>query len=220
MKIEKVISESMGTYDYIFTNNNLKLQIFFGGNLDLYWQIIDKTVNADNMYDYENKPLEFIIDEENMEVYLLFLKLYNDILNKKMEKGEDSPLDELLPPETKSNLKKNYDKELEDAYALLVQDGVISWHSDETYYEAANIVNIELLGGNLKITFIKQVEYDVYSFPGEISIRFRNSGSTYQPLNRHFMEHFNALANISIEKHENKKEFQEKKLTSQPKVVD
>lgn len=206
MQIEKVLDTSTRTNEYTFTKDNLEFKIFFGGNLDLYWQIIDKTVAADNMFDYENKPLEFVIDEENMEVYLLFLKLYNDIINRIFGKTEE-------------NLYRSSDKVLESAYSLLVKDGVISWHSDETNYEEANILNIELVGKNIKLTFIKQFETD-YSFPGDISIRFRNNGSTYAPFNRQFMAHFNALANVSTEEHENKQDNQEKKLTSQPKTVD
>ena len=71
--------------------------------------------------------------------------------------------------------------------------------------------NIELVDDSIKITFIKQVESD-YSFPGEISIRFRNSGSRYDPFNRLFMAHFNALQNVSVEKDEKKTGNQEKKL--------
>lgn len=212
MEIKKVINDNQTyLYDFILSKDNLNFKIFFGGNLDLYWQVIDESLDYDNYKNYENKTLEFVIDQENMEVYLLFSKLYNDIINKRFKEKEESVLDEFLPSETKEYLKKVYEKELDDTYNLLVKDSVISWHSDETYYEVSDIVNIELVNDSIKITFIKQVESD-YSFPGEISIRFRNSGSTYDPFNRLFMAHFNALQNVSIEKDEKKTGNQEKKL--------
>ena len=195
MEIKKVVNANQTyLYDFILSKDNLDFKIFFGGNLDLYWEVIDKSLDYDNYENYENKPLEFVIDQENMEVYLLFSKLYDDIINKRLKEKEESVLDEFLPLETKESLKKSYEKEL-----------------DETYYEASNIVNIELVDDSIKITFIKQVESD-YSFPGEISIRFRNSGSRYDPFNRLFMAHFNALQNVSVEKDEKKTGNQEKKL--------
>ncbi len=212
MEIKKVVNANQTyLYDFILSKDNLDFKIFFGGNLDLYWEVIDKSLDYDNYENYENKPLEFVIDQENMEVYLLFSKLYDDIINKRLEEKEESVLDEFLPLETKESLKKSYEKELDDTHNSLVKNGVISWHCDETYYEASNIVNIELVDDSIKITFIKQVESD-YSFPGEISIRFRNSGSRYDPFNRLFMAHFNALQNVSVEKDEKKTGNQEKKL--------
>ncbi len=200
MKIEKYFDENTKTWEYVFQKNNLKLRIFFGGNLDLSWDIMDLSVDFDNFSDYENKPLEFIIDKDNMEVYSLFLKLYNDVLSKNIyrdEIAEDDSLEFAYSEEFKTYLNKSLDQ----TYDLLVNNGVISWHSDETYYEAASILNMELVGEDIKITFIKQVE-DEYSIPGEISIRFRNSGSTYDPFNVVFMNHYNSLSTIDPEYHQ------------------
>lgn len=193
MKIEKKL-DSANNYEYIFYKDNLKLRIFFGGNLDLYWDIVDQSVDYDNCFDYENKPIEFIIDKDNMEVYSLFLKLYDDVLNKKVKCDEENT-DDTMEMDYSEEFKEYLHKRLDETYNLLVNDRVISWHSDETYYETASVVNIELVGEDIKITFIKKVE-DEYSFPGEISIRFRNSGSTYDPFNVVFMNHFNSLSVI------------------------
>lgn len=207
MTIERNWDESTGTYMYSFIKDNLKLRIFFGGNLDLSWQIIDLSVNDDNLFEYENKPLEFTIDKENMEVYSLFLKLYDDVLNREFtpeeEKSRQEELEELdlFGSRYSQEFVEQMNRDLEKTYNLLVDEGIISWHSDETYYEAANVVNIEMIGEDIKLTFIEQMKSD-YSFPGEISIRFRNSGSTYDPFNRIFMNHFNALASIDPEYHQ------------------
>ena len=86
MEIKKVINDNQTyLYDFILSKDNLNFKIFFGGNLDLYWQVIDESLDYDNYKNYENKPLEFVIDQENMEVYLLFSKLYNDIINKRFK---------------------------------------------------------------------------------------------------------------------------------------
>lgn len=207
MTVERELDENTRTYEYYFTKDNLKLKIFFGGNLDLYWQIIDLNVDDDNFFDYETKPLEFIIDKDNMEIYSLFLKLYNDVINKNFEsdkeKEQQEAMEELDLPanEYSEEFKEEMNRNLENTYNLLVNDGVISWHSDETYYEAANIVDIELVGEDIKITFVEQMKSD-FSFPGHIGIRFRNSGSTYDPFNCIFMNHFNALSEINPEYHQ------------------
>lgn len=207
MIIEKELDTDTNTYEYSFIKDNLKLKIFFGGNLDLYWQIIDLTVNEDNFFEYETKPLEFIIDKDNMEVYSLFLKLYNDVINREFKSDEEKKLEEEMEELDSfddyysDDFEKQMDKSLMDTYNSLVNDGVISWHSDETYYEAANIVNIEKVSDDIKVKFVEQMKDD-YSFPGEISIRFRNSGSTYHPFNRIFMNHFNSLISLDPEYHQ------------------
>lgn len=200
MTIEKKLDEDTKTYEYSFKKENLEFKIFYGGNLDLYWEIIDHNVNEDNFFDYETKPLEFIIDKDNMEIYSLFLTLYEEVINKRFEsKEEQENLDLLL--DGLDTIKNFADKELEDTYNLLVKDGVISWHSDETYYEAANIADIETQEDSIKITFIEQMPSD-FSIPGRVSVRFRNSGSTYDPFNRMFMNHFNALEKIDSAYHQ------------------
>lgn len=207
MQIKKNWKEDTKTFDYSFIKDNLEFKIFFGGNLDLSWLMIDLSVNGDNFSEYETKPLEFIIDKDNMEVYSLFLKLYNDVINREFtsreEKKAQEEMEELYSPdfEYSDEFKKSMDKLLDHTYNLLVNDGVISWHSDEDYYEAASIVNIELVGEDIKLTFIEQMKND-YSFPGEIGIRFRNSGSKYDPFNKIFMNHFNSLASIDPEYHQ------------------
>lgn len=206
MTIERNWDASTKTYEYSFVKDNLRLKIFFGGNLDLYWEITDLSVNEDNFFEYTSKPLEFIITKDNMEVYSLFHKLYNDVINREFASDEEKKLDEEMQDldifEYTDDFKEYMDKNSNDVYKLLVNDGVISWHSDELCYDAANIVNIEMVGDDIKLTFVEQIMNDGYSFPGEISIRFRNSGSTYDPFNQIFMNHFNALNVIDPEYHQ------------------
>ena len=77
-------------------NSNVLLNIWFAGNLDLYFSIL-----GDN---------KFIIDESNIRVYDIFNKLYNDLLECKL------PFDY----SDKEKLKKlsNYDLLVHDIHAL------------------------------------------------------------------------------------------------------
>ena len=64
MKIEKSVDE-LGNYEYILTRDNLKLKMYYGGNLDLYWEIQNTDVNIDNFETYQERPLEFTIPSED-----------------------------------------------------------------------------------------------------------------------------------------------------------
>lgn len=67
----KKIPNDYNMFDIVFEDNSKRLNIFFCGNLDLYWSI----------YDLNNEKCvcEFLITKENYSIYELFLKLYNDV---------------------------------------------------------------------------------------------------------------------------------------------
>ena len=76
MKVVK--QESEFGLDTFFKEEKKYLAITYMGNLDLYWSIHSVDVNKDN---------EFIITNENYEVYKLFNQLFYDIRN--MRNSED-----------------------------------------------------------------------------------------------------------------------------------
>lgn len=106
-------------------NSNVLLNIWFAGNLDLYFSIL-----GDN---------KFIIGGSNIRVYDIFNKLYNDLINCKL------PFDY----SDKEILKKlsNYD--------LLVHDNVITWMSDDYPCLDAPSFSISKLEDKINITFDK-----------------------------------------------------------------
>jgi hypothetical protein len=106
-------------------NNNILLNIWFAGNLDLYFSIL-----GDN---------KFIIDESNIRVYDIFNKLYNDLINCKLpfDYGDKEILKKL----------SNYD--------LLVHDNVITWMSDDYSCLDAPSFSISKLKDKINITFDK-----------------------------------------------------------------
>lgn len=106
-------------------NSNVLLNIWFAGNLDLYFSIL-----GDN---------KFIIDGSNIRVYDIFNKLYNDLINCKL------PFDY----SDKEILKKlsNYD--------LLVHDNVITWMSDDYPCLDAPSFSINKWEDKINITFDK-----------------------------------------------------------------
>ena len=174
------------------TQNGNTFNILFGGNLDLYFQ-----PDIDRMKLITNRePLEFVISEEDGFLYDAFLNLYEKITKY-------IPLEEM-----DSKREREYQK-LKDSYRPfpLVHDKVISWHSDEEDVDTSSILNISKTEDNqIKLEFIKnKPEDDLYL---TYAIRFRNSGSTYDPFNFRFMELYNSLCNYYENYQPNHKEKQ------------
>ena len=171
------------------TQNGNTFNILFGGNLDLYFQ-----PDIDRMKLITNRePLEFVISEEDGFLYDAFLNLYEKITKY-------SPYDEI------DTYEKEY-QEKKDSYRPfpLVHDKVISWHSDEEDVDTSSILNISKTEDNqIKLEFIKnKPEDDLYL---TYAIRFRNSGSTYDPFNFRFMELYNSLCSYYENYQSNPKE--------------
>lgn len=174
------------------TQNGNTFNILFGGNLDLYFQ-----PDMDRMKLITNRePLEFKISKEDGFLYEAFMHLYEKIINY-------IPLEEM-----DSKREREYQK-LKDSYRPfpLVHDKVISWHSDEEDVDTSSILNISKTDNNqIKLEFIKnKPEDDLYL---TYAIRFRNSGSTYDPFNFRFMELYNSLCNYYENYQPNHKEKQ------------
>ena len=183
MKITKEKSEF--GQSIIIEERNKRLYIFYGGNLDLYWSIQNNKRIAK-----ENSKMEsFTITKENYALYNIFNDLYNDI--KEINLFEDFVED-----------KDRYRLYNYSNYHELFNEknSTITWYSDETAHEVANFLKIKKEKDSFIIKFYIQdyIEgYDrdfasLYSIP----IRFRNSGSRYDPFNIIFMRMYEKLKNI------------------------
>lgn len=152
-------------YYFSFDNGSHELEIFFAGNLDLYWNIRNKYF-VPVLDDTLTKT--FIITKENYYIYSLFEKLYHDI--------------------------KNYDYKSEgytEQYKSLFHNNIIKWHSDEITYDDASFVTLKKEEESFVITFHKSKEVDL-SYK-TYAIRFSNNGSRYSPLNIIFMRMYQEL---------------------------
>ena len=176
-----------------------QFDVSFGGNLDLYWTIHSKN---------ENDCHEFIITKENYEVYKLFEELFDDIENIKIyteptipfyietDEAKQEYINELEYEKNKyrlynhSNYNELFDKE----------NNTITWYSDETNHEVANILKIKKEKESFRLEFSIQPYKEGYDRDfnslNYIPIRFRNSGSSYEPFNVIFMRMYEKMKQI------------------------
>ena len=186
-----------------FQELDKQVVISFGGNCDLYWTIRSKN---------ENNHHDFIITKENYEVYRLFEELFDDIENIKIFTDYDIPF-YIETDEEKQEYYENRKKEMEyekNKYKLFnhsnynelfdKENNTITWYSDETNHEVANILKIKKEKESFKLSFyiqphIKEYDRD-FNSPNYIPIRFRNSGSSYDPFNVIFMRMYQKIQHI------------------------
>lgn len=102
--------------------------------------------------------------------------------------------------------EKEY-QEKKDSYRPfpLVHDKVILWHSDEEDVDTSSILNISKTDNNqIKLEFIKNKPENCFYLI--YAVRFRNSGSTYDPFNLRFMGLYNSLCSYYENYQSNPKE--------------
>lgn len=181
-----------------------RIAFTFRGNGDLYWTIHSK--RAEENYNY------FIITKENYAIYSLFEQLFFDIENINIFDEEDIPFYIEFEEETKEYLKtrKKDNEETKKKYRLfncsnyneLFNDSskTITWYSDETAHEVANVLKIKKEEDIFKLEFYIQPYTEGYDedfhSSKSIPIRFRNSGSRYSPFNTIFMKMYNSMKEI------------------------
>lgn len=197
MKVIK--KETQFGYIILFDEEDKFIRFAFGGNGDLYWSIHNKYKNEDN----EIKSNFFIITKENYGVYKLFENLFLDIENISIF---DSEYDTLFYLENEEDMRVY----LEEQYRLFNHSNynelfnkdnkTITWYSDETAHDVANILKIKKNKDSFKLEFYIQPHIDGYDedfhSPNYIPIRFRNSGSSYDPFNVIFMRMYNNMRDI------------------------
>lgn len=216
MEITRQYYEREGVYNYYFKQDNKVLEITFAGNLDLYWrlEILNKRqLSLDEitktMYD-EVKGI-FVITKENFLIYTLFEELYHDIEESilytpyhKSNINEDE--EEIFYYYTNEDVKK-YNEEAKERYEykLLFNNGIIEWRSDDEDYDIADIVKIKKESEMFVLEFIRpKITEEKYTLRrmNSVCIRFRNSGSRYNPFNMIFMRMFNKLQGYNPEYHQ------------------
>ena len=186
-----------------FQELDKQFDVSFGGNGDLYWTIRSKNTDIDN---------NFIITKENYIVYKLFEELFEDIENIRIFAEEYVPL-YLENEEEKLEYLKNRQEEIEyekNKYKLFnhsnynellnKEKNIITWYSDETNHEVANILKIKKENETFKLEFFVQPYVEGYDRDFNslyhIPIRFRNSGSSYDPFNIVFMRMYQKMKQI------------------------
>lgn len=178
------------------SNDIDSFEILFGGNGDLCFNPV---MNRMELYE-SNDPICFNISKEDGFLYDSFKKLYNKICEYSPYDYNDSKFSisevELINDYKRRDSCRDYP---------LVHDGIISWHSDEECCDTSSILNIYKLDDeSLKLEFIKNKPED--EFYMTYGIRFRNSGSTYNPFNLRFMELYNNLCNYYFSKSDENKQ--------------
>lgn len=187
-----------------FKELDKQFDVSFSGNGDLYWTICSENVNDDN---------NFIITKENYEVYRLFEELFDDIENIKIDDDEEYITFYLKTEEEKQEYIKNQKDEIEyekNKYRLFnlsnynelfdKENNTITWYSDETSHEVANILKIKKENESFELKFYIQPYIEGYDRDFNslyhIPIRFRNSGSSYDPFNIVFMRMYEKMKRV------------------------
>ncbi len=196
--------------DIELIDGNKSLTIMFGGTGDLYWIIKNKGALKGKEYNYDN----FVITKENYPLYSTFKKLITDIKEINIYDNPDFPPYIETEEEKKEYLyeqeldKKRYKMFNMSNYNNLYnqKENKITWVSDETGFEVANKVQISNLDDKILIEFCTQPYIEGYeredNLAGIMGIRFRNSGSRYEPFNYVFMRMYQELQQLDDVKDE------------------
>jgi len=204
MEVTKQIGNQSG-YDFYLKQDNKTLKIVFGGNLDLYWNLI--LSNEKGKYDEIEET--FVITKENYYLYSLFEKLINDIkeaniFEPKYPENEDDRFGITTEEECKlwnTRLKNRYF--YDELYNSL--DDTITWRSDDEQYDYADRVKLSKIDDNIVLEFTRpKINQNTYGFrmSESISIRFRTSGSRYDEFYVPFMRMFNKLQDYDPNNHQ------------------
>lgn len=147
-------------------------RVHFCPNLDLYWSYIPK----ESFLDSPDK-VTINITKENNYLYNLIKDLYNAIKLGKPYYNNSYPYD------IESKDKKCDNKDL-------FVDNEVKWYSDEDPTKEASLLEISKGKESYKIEFNKSKRN---MFFNTYAIRFRNSGSRYEPYNVTFMDMYHKL---------------------------
>lgn len=211
---QKVDNEEI--YNFYLKQDNKILEIVFGGNLDLYWSLVNLESN-DNYNDSLNEPLveTFTITKENYSIYSLFEELMNDVKearifepivyeNDEEEMENTYPFLDLYREEERCQ-RLNNELKRSTSYKSLYDGTSITWHSDDENYDVADAVKITKVDDTFVLEFTRPpLTKDKFGFrlPGRVTIRFRNSGSMYNPFNLIFMRMYNKLQEYDPDHHQ------------------
>ena len=178
-------------YDrFKITTENGSFDIMFGGNLDLYWYYWPEE-------NYKDWPLAktFTISKENYFIYQKLDELYKNIKEQKPYQSKDENSSIVFD----SSKLINDSPKSQYSYKNLFQNDIIKWYSDDAPLEEASMLEIKYQEDKYIITFHQGKED--FGFP-TYAIRFRNSGSRYEPYNFAFMNMYNGLSEYDQDYHQ------------------
>ena len=178
-------------YDrFKITTENGSFDIMFGGNLDLYWYYWPEE-------NYKDWPLAktFTISKENYFIYQKLDELYKNIKEQKPYQSKDENASTVFD----SSKLINESPRSQYSYKNLFQNDIIKWYSDDAPLEEASMLEIKSQEDKYIITFHQGKED--FGFP-TYAIRFRNSGSRYEPYNFAFMNMYNSLSEYNSNYHQ------------------
>ena len=178
-------------YDrFKITTENGSFDIMFGGNLDLYWYYWPEE-------DFKDWPLAktFTISKENYFIYQKLDELYKNIKEQKPYRFKDENVSTVFD----SSKLINESPSAQYSYKNLFQNDIIKWYSDDAPLEEASMLEIKSQEDKYIITFHQGKED--FGFPTYV-IRFRNSGSRYEPYNFAFMNMYNSLSEYDPNYHQ------------------
>ena len=177
-------------YNYKIITSDGSFDIMFGGNLDLYWYYWPEE-------DFKDWPLAktFTISKENYFIYQKLDELYKNIKEQKPYRFKDENVSTVFD----SSKLINESPSAQYSYKNLFQNGIIKWYSDDAPLEEASMLEIKYQEDKYIITFHQGKED--FGFP-TYAIRFRNSGSRYEPYNFAFMNMYNSLSEYDANYHQ------------------
>lgn len=188
-------------YFFLISTNEGKFSISFQGNLDLYWSYLyDRSIVETSNFK------SFVVTKENYFLYSLFEKLYDDIKHCNIYQFDKSYVS-LYESEEEIEARRleleNLNNSLRESEGYnserLFKNDAIEWHCDDFPYEEASVLRIKKEEDSFVVTFEKSKEENMYL---TYSVRFRNSGSRYNPFNSAFMKMYNKLIDYDPEYHQ------------------
>lgn len=199
LDVKRYKIDNKGFYNYCLTDDkNKSLYVVFGGNGDLYFWCRDGEYNTKS---------EFSITKENMTIYNLFQFLFKKFADCEVFVPDDIELELCMDEAEKLNLinrkrELNEGLKVREEYKFVYSDDEITWVSDDSYetdFPHAHTLKIKNLGDSFKLEFTYYGKTDGF---GERGIRFRNSGSRFDPFNLIFMDFFIKLQEYNPDYHQ------------------
>ncbi len=182
----KKYKNDMNTCNFELSEMGKTLKIMFAPNFDLYMSLGNGQLIP---YD-SNISLSFDITKENMEIFRLFDSLYKDIV-----------LGNIF---SDTNYLGDFTQSYE--YSILVdQNCNVNWVSDDGPIEVEDSLSVSRIDEDTyRLTFSRNDKPMDFGFKSShnITVRFRNSGSRYNPFNCVFMRMFHELQSIDPDYHQ------------------
>lgn len=185
--------DGLGFYEIKMTKDDSVLTICFGGNGDLYWDLL-------NMENMDSKDEFFYIDKNDGPIYDLFQKLFSKVSNHQIfqvNELEEAICNSELEKKELYNKKRIDNEELSNHpyFNALCNGGYIEWHSDNEPFEIGNrlVMVQDYAAGEIIINITRVSRH--YDF---LNVCFTHSGSRYSPFDLAFYEHYKELCEMDL----------------------